>query len=277
LKDPLVGDIIAVNEGNVTDQNLPVSLHANNIDNVTTNVIPANDAHQIESEVSYAPLDNMVTMEDYREFLYSNYPGEQQIFMQREEFLMQVIGVYKKPNFNLMLKPEVTFFNEPGVTLKKIVQNMLLSYYYNVLLIQAPEMNFSGRDVGALSKEYFYTGLTAMITDTYDGLPLFEGQGNHKLPMNDISLLNGGIFYKVGQFIAHSAMHTSVGFIGMFQGIVTYLCSESDELSDTTLFLLEDVCDIEIKELLCMVRFYIYLHGIRKIVILTRRLVFVYR
>jgi hypothetical protein len=58
--------------------------------------------------------DGITTIDKYREQLYAENPGMQLIGVMRENFLEQVLGVYKDPSFNYLAKPKVQFFGEPG-------------------------------------------------------------------------------------------------------------------------------------------------------------------
>lgn len=53
-------------------------------------------------------------MDDFRNQLYQDNPGTQVVFVQRDDFCTQVLGVYKNPAFNLLQKPQIIFAGEAG-------------------------------------------------------------------------------------------------------------------------------------------------------------------
>lgn len=55
-----------------------------------------------------------MTIEEFRDQLYQEHAGFQPVFVQRDDFIMQVLGVYKSRNFNVLLKPQVIFAGEAG-------------------------------------------------------------------------------------------------------------------------------------------------------------------
>jgi len=65
-------------------------------------------------EVNFATDYEVMTLENYREQRYIENPGFSFIFVRREDFLVNMLGVYKDPNLNLYMKPKVQFFGEPG-------------------------------------------------------------------------------------------------------------------------------------------------------------------
>lgn len=78
--------------------------------------------------------------------------------------------------------------------------------------------------------------------------PLFEGETDHKLPSCDAVLLRCGIFKAVGKFMAHSAVHTGIAFVGLSEAAAEYILTENVD-SDTPLPLsLEDLPDSHIRE-----------------------------
>lgn len=61
-------------------------------------------------------MESFVTLEDLRRQVYAENVGQQLIAVQRDEFACQVVGVYKDPSINLLLKPQVAFLGEPGLS-----------------------------------------------------------------------------------------------------------------------------------------------------------------
>jgi hypothetical protein len=58
------------------------------------------------------------TIADFREAIYKENAGIQPIFVQRDDFAMQVLGVYKGSAFNIYKKPQVIFAGEAGMCVK---------------------------------------------------------------------------------------------------------------------------------------------------------------
>jgi hypothetical protein len=169
-------------------------------------------------------------MEDFRNQSYTLQNGrEQLVVVQREEFVSQVIGVYKNPEFNLEAKPQVVFIGEPG-------KPSMRAYLFMISLNLACQLQ--GRDVGALQKEFFWNGMSCLISGTYEGLPIFEGEDDHKLPCCDSVLLRSGIFSAVGKFLCHSAIHNGVAALGISEAVAEYLTTS--EVSYDTAFTISD-------------------------------------
>lgn len=59
------------------------------------------------------------TMEDFRREAYLKHPGTQTVYVQRDDFAMGVLGVYKNPVFDLCMKPQVIFAGELGRSIFK--------------------------------------------------------------------------------------------------------------------------------------------------------------
>lgn len=105
----------------------------------------------------------------------------------------------------------------------------------------------TGEDIRALSREFFWKGLVSLCNERLDSRSLFEGETDHKLPSCDAKLVRSGIFKTVGKFMAHSAMHSGIGFIGLSEAAAEYIMAENVD-SDTPLPLcLADVPDSDIR------------------------------
>ena len=72
----------------------------------------------------------MITLKDWRKNLYSSYGNDERsmIYVQRDDFASAVLGVYKRPTFELYKQPQVVFAGEAG-----IISKVLLSVKYKLL------------------------------------------------------------------------------------------------------------------------------------------------
>jgi len=57
----------------------------------------------------------LVSLEDFRAYIYENNHGFEDISVQREDFLEKLLGVYKCPSFNYRPKTKVQFIGKPGL------------------------------------------------------------------------------------------------------------------------------------------------------------------
>jgi hypothetical protein len=177
------------------------------------------------------------TLGDLRATLYLENPGEQLVAVQRDDFCSQVLGVYKNPSFDMLKQPMVVFIGEAGKATSYCQApdtTIFFAYFWSI-----------GRDVGALTKEYFWRGMTELDTGKICNLPLFEGEMDHRVPTCDGALLRSGKFKELGRFICHSALHSGIGFIGLSAAVVEYICAK-EICSDTILpITVLDVPDFE--------------------------------
>lgn len=86
-----------------------------------------------------------------------------------------------------------------------------------------------------------------------DGLPLLEGEADHKLPVCDSVLLRAGHFYSFGKFIGHSLLHTGIGFIGLSKAVADYLLTDSAMEKPFTI-INKDIADFSVRQILEHVR-----------------------
>lgn len=97
-------------------------------------------------------------------------------------------------------------------------------------------------DLGGVTKEFFYSALSAIVTKKYDEkYAILQGNENHKLPSLDSALLRAGVFKAIGKLFAHSLIHTGVGAFGLSPAVVTYLCTENVDYETDFNFSLEDI------------------------------------
>lgn len=90
-------------------------------------------------------------------------------------------------------------------------------------------VNETGIDAGALTKEYFSTGIAALMKEPLNardgGHPLLEGKADHKLPSPNPFLQQCGLYVAVGKFISHSILHGGPGIHGLSPVFKDYLIS----------------------------------------------------
>jgi hypothetical protein len=100
-------------------------------------------------------------------------------------------------------------------------------------------------------REYFWTSARALAGGKYMlQVPIFEGEDDHKIPNSDAVLLRNNVHSFVGKFMAHSALHTGIVFIGLSKPIVQYIFAHSPSLDSGIEMTIKDVADIEIRQVL---------------------------
>lgn len=138
---------------------------------------------------------------------------------QSQNFLKNVIQIYKRQGFNLKLTPDIDFLNEVGI------------------------------DGGGLTREFFHMVLTSFRRGAPNiGINLFEGAVDHVVPIHCCSSMDSGLFHLFGKVLAHSIIHGGMGFVGMAKAVAKYIATGSiDEAS--SLVVLEDIPDLEYRDI----------------------------
>ncbi|XP_022810308.1 uncharacterized protein LOC111347320 [Stylophora pistillata] len=104
-----------------------------------------------------------------------------------------------------------------------------------------------GSDAGGPSREFFFLALTSCMQEMQSGGSMFfTGTANHLVPVHDWDLLEDGNFILVGKIIGHSMIHGGTGFVGMSQGIVKYIKTESVDVAAASITT-EDVPDSDVQ------------------------------
>ena len=94
-----------------------ISLPVASRESVPVEVEDSGRSHSISSAVVESGPD-VFTIDAFREQVYLDHPGIQFVYIfSRENFLEQILGVYKSRDFNLLQKPKVQFCGEAGKTL----------------------------------------------------------------------------------------------------------------------------------------------------------------
>ena len=94
----------------------------------------------------------------------------------------------------------------------------------------------------------------ALCNEKYDFKPLFEGEADHRLPSCDAMLLRSGVFKMVGRFMAHSALHTGIAFIGLSEAAAEYLITDPVDSDSPLPLSIDDIADAEIRTAIALVR-----------------------
>lgn len=94
----------------------------------------------------------------------------------------------------------------------------------------------TGRDIGALSKEYFWKALLALSNEKIDGSALFVGADDHLLPSTNAFIMRSGVLKAVGKLMSHAAIHTGIAFIGLARPIAEFI-TKVDVNSDTPILM----------------------------------------
>ncbi|CAG7833553.1 unnamed protein product [Allacma fusca] len=85
-------------------------------------------------------------------------------------------------------------------------------------------------DAGGPLRAYIWTLLKkSLISNVFNGVPIFEGEMNHLVPVRDVCLLNDEVFYALGKFLGFSILNASVGFFGISPIVTNFLVSETDD------------------------------------------------
>ena len=88
----------------------------------------------------------------------------------------------------------------------------------------------------------------ALLNGKFDGLAPFEGEFDHRIPTDDVVLLDAGVFEKIGIFMSHAALHTGIAFVGLSKSVIEFLCLK-EVTRDTSLSITSnDVSDIYVRE-----------------------------
>lgn len=104
-----------------------------------------------------------------------------------------------------------------------------------------------GSDAGGPSSEFFFLALTSCTQEMQSGGSMFfTGTANHLVPVHDWDLLEDENFILVGKIIGHSMIHGGTGFVGMSQGIVKYIKTESVDVAAASITT-EDVPDSDVQ------------------------------
>lgn len=121
---------------------------------------------------------------------------------------------------------------------------MQLSRFLNFLL---------GRDVNALTREYFLLGIAELKNFKLQGThSLLEGTSDYLLPTCDSMLKASGYYRLLGKFMAHAAVHVGVAFIGLSSAAIKYIFGNED-MEGLTLSTL-DIPDYDSREIMVKVR-----------------------
>lgn len=84
----------------------------------------------------------------------------------------------------------------------------------------------------------------------------FEGQSNHRIPIHDQSLRLLGAFKAIGRIIGHCALHGGPALHGLSPAVKYYwIYSEEDIDEKPAPIVIEDVPDIDLRQLILQVRF----------------------
>jgi hypothetical protein len=109
----------------------------------------------------------------------------------------------------------------------------------------------SGADAGALMREYFWTSMRALSIGKFMlQSPIFEGEDDHRIPNTDAVLIRSNVFSLVGKFMAHSALHTGIAFVGLAKPVFQYILTDKSLSESGLQIVIEDVADAEIREAL---------------------------
>ncbi|CAG7832342.1 unnamed protein product, partial [Allacma fusca] len=91
-------------------------------------------------------------------------------------------------------------------------------------------------DAGGSLRAYIWTLVKkALISNVFVGVPIFEGEMNHLIPVHYAFILNDEVFYALGGFLGFSILNACVGFVGISSIVSNFLVSETDDS-----FLLEE-------------------------------------
>lgn len=167
--------------------------------------------------------------------MFRRNPGEQLIVVQsRDNFIEELLGIYKNPAFDFEKRTHVVFTGEQGELLLKICY--MGAHNRSLLLVP-------GRDVNGLSREFFSFGLQELDNGRVGNHTLFQGEMDHRVPSCHPTLLSAGVYRMLGKFMAHSAIHYGFGFVGLSKSVLKYILSKN--FDDTSLVKIEDIPDIE--------------------------------
>ena len=101
-----------------------------------------------------------------------------------------------------------------------------------------------------MTREFFWKGISALTSERVQGLPLLEGEMDHKIPTCDAVMLRGGRFRDLGKFIGHALLHMGIGFVGLSTAVIEYLMADSVS-PDTPLSISErDIADVMLRDIL---------------------------
>jgi hypothetical protein len=193
------------------------------------------------------------SLEDFREQIYSENPGTQVVYMARDDFLENVIGLYSKDaTLNLKQKPRVKFLSEAGYLNYFRINGKIRHVVLGLILLV-----FIGQDLGGVTREYFNKALSGILNDKYrERYSIFEGEEGHKVPCLDAVLLRSGVFKAVGKLMAHSLIHCGVAGFGIAQPIVEYLLSNDVDSQFHFTVSAEDIPSMEVRETIQIVRIF---------------------
>lgn len=104
-------------------------------------------------------------------------------------------------------------------------------------------MVLTGRDVNGVSREFFSCGIEKLNHGRVGNHALLQGEMDFRLPSCHPTLLSAGVYRILGKFMAHSAIHLGVGFVGMSKSILRFVLSK--DFDDVSLVKIEDIPDVE--------------------------------
>lgn len=113
--------------------------------------------------------------------------------------------------------------------------------------------SFVGRDVNALTREFFSSGIEALRNGRIGNHSFFVGEMDYLGPSCYSALLSDGVYRLIGRFLGHSAIHYGLAFVGMSHAILKFLFSKG--FDDVSFVRIEDVPDEECRKIVRHVRF----------------------
>lgn len=138
----------------------------------------------------------------------------------QEEFVSDVLSIYKKPNPRLKSNIRVLFDNENGVG-------------------EGPVREYFSMLVGLIQNGFPLDSDPSKVT------LVFEGQQDHKLPIPDAFLRGSGFYRSVGRMIGHSFLHGGPPYYGLSPAVIDYWCHDSIDA-----ITVDDVPDYDLREAL---------------------------